>query len=293
MSPRKLTEQDKQEILILYREPEETTSTLAARYHVSSSTISRFLKNNLSEQEYEQLIKQKRQSRSSNRSAKKTTQPTPVAEVPTTEANLPQEPTITSSEPETSPLLPPKLAVASPILQKKKSPTQQSESFQDSEEEDDEIDEVNVITLEEMLGEELGDLDEDEDEDEDEDDWDLGDREKDSERDRPKNIEVTVLPLREANFPQTCYLVIDRSAELITRPLKDFADLGNIPLEEFQQETLPVFDNHRVAKRFSSHRSQRVIKVPDGKMLEKTRSYLEAKGITRLLLDGQVFSLTL
>ncbi|MGV2390257.1 MAG UNVERIFIED_CONTAM: helix-turn-helix domain-containing protein [Microcystis novacekii LVE1205-3] len=45
MSPRKLTDATKKEILKLYRETEATTSTLAERYGVSSSTVSRFLKN--------------------------------------------------------------------------------------------------------------------------------------------------------------------------------------------------------------------------------------------------------
>jgi len=103
---------------------------------------------------------------------------------------------------------------------------------------------------------------------------------------------VQVLPLSVANLPKTCYLVIDRSAELITRPLKDFGDLGLIPSLENQQKTLPIFDNHRVAKRFSTKRD-RVIKVPDSQMLHKASSHLQAKGITRLLIDGQVYSLSL
>ncbi len=99
-----------------------------------------------------------------------------------------------------------------------------------------------------------------------------------------------MLPLSEASLPKICYLVVDRSAELVARPLREFSDLGRIPVEEVQQKTLPIFDNHRVAKRFSN-RSQRVIKVPDGQMLQKTCSHLKAKGITRLLIDGQVYSL--
>ena len=102
---------------------------------------------------------------------------------------------------------------------------------------------------------------------------------------------VQVLPLSEATLPKTCYLVIDRASELITRPLRDFGDLGQIPTQEVQEKTLPVFDNHRVARRFSTKRD-RVIKIPDSKLLQKTRSHLQAKGITRLLVDGQVYSLS-
>jgi hypothetical protein len=85
--------------------------------------------------------------------------------------------------------------------------------------------------------------------------------------------------------------VIDRSAELIVKPLAAFADLGAIPDGETSQTTLPVFDNHRIAKRFS-HRRERVIKVPDGQMLQKTSHHLQEKGITRLLIDGQIYSLS-
>ncbi|MFM7475190.1 MAG: helix-turn-helix domain-containing protein, partial [Microcystis aeruginosa] len=63
MSPRKLTDATKKEILKLYRETEATTSTLAERYGVSSSTVSRFLKNSFSGEEYEQLIQKKRLAR--------------------------------------------------------------------------------------------------------------------------------------------------------------------------------------------------------------------------------------
>jgi hypothetical protein len=84
--------------------------------------------------------------------------------------------------------------------------------------------------------------------------------------------------------------VVDRASELITRPLRDFAELGQIPSEEVQAKTLPIFDNHRVARRFS-RRMQRVVKVPDSKVITKVSGYLQAKGITRLLIDGQVYSL--
>jgi hypothetical protein len=38
-----------------------------------------------------------------------------------------------------------------------------------------------------------------------------------------------------------------------------------------------VFNNHRVARRFS-RRNQRVVKIPDGSVIRKTQPYLQAKG---------------
>jgi transposase-like protein len=344
MSPRKLTDTDKTNILNLYRNPEETTSTLAARYGVSNSTISRILKSNLVESEYEVLIQQKRANRTPGGAS------SPMNE----DADLPVESEAELSAVIQTPELPiaelpiesePKSSVrqtAKPklVLDKEKSSSVSESTDQrrrrkrssvmsqlDTEQEAiqtelplgittsaqtepsfnefDEIEQEEARGFEELLDEEdLMDLDDEDDEDDEDDDLedDLEDDWEDDlteaeERELPiktsridSGAKVQVLPLSEASLPRTCYLVVDRGAELIARPLKEFSDLGRIPIEEVQEKTLPVFDNHKVARRFSN-RSQRVIKVPDGRMLQKTRSYLQAKGITRLLIDGQVYSL--
>lgn len=339
MSPRKLTEDDKQEILQQYRTSEATTSTLAESYEVSSSTISRFLKNKLSSTEYEDLIQQKRLARtprgekSSSKASKTSTSKTKKAKssstkskpvetvpaveelpesVPTTPESVesitaPEEPQPTPTrrrrrrtatpEPEIAetpaaedPQTPPAKLILDRQTSRDEPEIPKSErlilrSDRVEPEDDDEDDAVELITLKEMLGEDLEDINDDEDDE----DWDEDEAETYSEKGSSiSNIQI--LPLSQASFPRTCYLVIDRSAELIVKPLEDFADLGTIPDAEVRQRTLPVFDNHHIAKRFS-HRRERVIKVPDGSMIHKTTHHLQDKGITRLLLDGQIYSL--
>jgi hypothetical protein len=66
MSPKKLTESEKQEIISLYKLTEETTSTLAQKFEVTAPTISRILKAQLPQSEYEALIQQKRLNRTSH-----------------------------------------------------------------------------------------------------------------------------------------------------------------------------------------------------------------------------------
>ena len=269
MSPRKLSDADKQEILKQYRNSEETTSTLASRYGVNSSTISRFLKNRLSDSEYESLIQQKRLSRTPNRGEKpilKTAQ-----QSDSSESNSSGDKPILRRRRRSS--APPETTIATPILEEK-TPALAEEKVSLK-------DEVELFEEEE---------DEEDLEDSDEEEW-KDEIEEDYRQIKPKNADVKVLPLSEASLPKICYLVIDRAADLITRPLKDFADLGRIPAEEVQQKTLPVFETQRVARRFSNRRG-RVIKVPDGLLLQKTCDYLQAKGITRLLIDGQVYSLS-
>lgn len=321
MSPRKLTEADKSDILKLYRQPEETTSTLAVRYGVSNSTISRLLKSNLQESEYEELIQQKRSNRTPGSSSSPVDQapdppPEPEAEpAPLPLIQLPSQPSVESdTEPSESsfidgrrrrrrssvppPLKNPVKAVQTELPLDIPIPaTPQENQFDEPDEPLDQSDRAETNSLEELLDDDLMDLDDEDDElDEDlDDDWedevgDEGRRELIKTSLTESGVNVQVLPLSEASLPKTCYLVVDRAAELIARPLKEFSDLGQIPAEEVQQKTLPIFDNHKVARRFSN-RSQRVIKVPDSRMLQKTRSHLQAKGITRLLIDGQVYSL--
>lgn len=292
MSPKKLNDNDKQEILKLYRQTPETTSTLADRYGVSSSTISRFLKSYLSESEYEELIQQKRLARTAKSELQSTqiyakpvlviSDSQPKSQIPKTENELvlvTSKSQLELSSTETSTKQPPILA---------KDQSSRYAQHLDEDDEEDDLEVVDVIALGEMIGEDLSDgIDDDEDlEDE---DWDEGEEEN-YDQSLTQDGDVQVLPLSSAIFPKTCYLVIDRSAELIARPLKEFAHLGQIPVEEVQQKTLPVFDNHQVARRFSN-RSQRVIKVPDGRLLYKSCPHLYAKGITRLLMDGQIYSI--
>ncbi|MDJ0617639.1 MAG: transposase [Calothrix sp. MO_192.B10] len=316
---RKLTDSDKQEILKLYRESAETTSTLAERYGVSNSTISRLLKSTLPEDEYEYLVSLKRAAR------------TPEGRA---QVSYEQLPTFTKEEPEE--VVKPVKAKPSKSSVSKSQAIQKSADVDDSAEtdyssgvrrvrkrssaaapssqpiaeqlellepespaiagipsplsEDEEDDRLEKQAIAEMLGEDLLDEDEELEDLEEEDDEEFEDTAPILKRRISGNAVVQVLPLSAATLPRTCYLVIDRSAELITKPLKTFAELGEIPSLETLETTLPVFDNHRVAKRFSTKRD-RVIKVPDSRMLHKTRYHLNAKGITRLLIDGQVYSL--
>ena len=366
MSPRKLTEDDKQEILQLYRNSQATTSTLANNYEVSSSTISRFLKNKLSTSEYEDLIQQKRLARtprgekSSEKEPKtKTKSPqikpdnskdataevlTPTVKEATVKPKTESKPSVrrrrrsnVTEEPIVAEVVPTQTEVDQPeefvedqtsnseepltdkqpnkliidkqprgITKNSSKDTEESAPYKsnslilkadrvDLEDEDNDDDDngVDMITLKEMLGEDLEDINDDnDDDDDDDDDWEDDNEEGMTYPSKSSNLsDVQILPLSQASFPRTCYLVIDRSAELIVKPLADFADLGAIPQAEVRETTLPVFDNHRIAKRFS-HRRERVIKVPDGRMLQKTSHYLQDKGITRLLIDGQIYSLS-
>ncbi|MBD1870011.1 hypothetical protein H6F93_19130 [Leptolyngbya sp. FACHB-671] len=382
MAPQKLSDSDKQTILTLYRHPEETTSTLASRYGVSNTTISRILKQGLSEQEYETLVQQKRGGLSTRflNFAPESSEPPEVESKPIQPLEQPSQPELFESSPQPEffeqpsqpepfeqpsqpePLVS-QLAEAKPKPQLREIPAPQrrerkrtaiaeanettfaapltkttevdSVEAKIAEVADKNLSSATQIPLlefsaamedqiakpqsdqnygleatprvaetlaEDLLNEgedfeelddeeeDLEDLDDDLDDDEDDSYGAGGDSQDFTAVHIQSKERVSVLPLSEAPIPKIFYLVVDRASELITRPLRDFADLGQIPDEEIQARTLPIFDNHRVARRFS-RRMQRVVKVPDGRMLHKVGPYLQAKGITRLLIDGQVYSI--
>ena len=365
MSSKKITAADKLEIVDFYRHGGDTTASLANRYGVSNSTISRILKTGIAEAEYEVLIQQKRGlkveiedeyvsrivapaidipatppinsdlfqpnadlldtvptlilpviSSSTSTTEEDSSVPrklrrrssaplTIVSDEPITVTEI-EEPTVVRTLPEISSSVfistsdnvePPPPISRTPVLREiladsesRYAPPIVAEIPADELDEDDDNDTEDVNALAAMFGEEVSD--DDEEDEEDEDDSTTVDRPLDPNQLLTKDrLHVQITPLSQATLPRTCYIVIDKFAELIVRPLKDFADLGQIAGEETQQRTLPIFDNPRVAKRFSNQRTQRVIKVPDSKVFYKTTQHLKLKGITRLLVDGNIYSL--
>lgn len=288
MTRSKLTDTEKTQILALSQQPEATVASLAEQFGVSTTTIRRILKTtplpaaplaveSVAPEQAEAPVVQPTPSprlRSRQRSRSDSASPAQTAAQPS-------GPTASEVQGE---LLP----VPEPLDLFEPEPETAASALLE-----DDLDELDA-DLE-------ADLDEDLELDatlEDEDDLDDLDEDLENEEDigvyvgnrlQPETL-IQVLPLSAAAIPRTCYLVVDRAAELITRPLREFAELGQIPSEEIQEKTLPVFDNHRVARRFSN-RMQRVIKLPDGALLQKAGAQLHAKGITRLLINGQVYSL--
>lgn len=319
MAPKKLSESDKQEILDRYCHSDETTVTLAAQYGVSTSTVSRILKQILPEQDYESLVQKKRQGMFRSQPEQEMLpglMPSESTDADVSMSDLASEvearsfskPKRRQSKRSTSGLISAEQLAASAAHLSQLDLAPSVKRVSDLAPEPELLDPVQeAATL--VPTEEFADLEEDDlEEDLDDLDDDLDDLDDDLEDDEfdevdlsddlaslnpmqlQKTGKIQILPLAEAPIPRTCYVVVDRSSELITRPLKDFAELGQVPTEETQEKTLPIFDNHRVAKRFL-RRMQRIVKVPDGRVFQKVRPYLQAKGITHLLIDGQVYSL--
>ncbi len=264
----KLTPADRTQIAQRFRETPATATSLAAEHEVSISTVIRILKEELTEPVYDSLVPQKRAGRwqepatpaTTSAAAPKIRSYKPMTDSPSTP--VPPEPTEL-----THPHIPTQAPtpVAPPTPEPATSPVG--------------LDEPDPAGLTEWDADAQDDWDDDDNDEED----------SPSGSFAPASISQQILPLAVSALPHTCYLVVDRFAELVARPLTEFSHWGELPTTSDTARTLPVFDNHRVAKRFSG-RGQRILKVPDAHLLYKTSSYLYDKGITHLLINGQVYT---
>ena len=310
----KLALDDKQQMLRLYRESDATTTQLAKQFGISTSTVARLLQELIPTEEYRQLVSQKQA-----RGKRKSRENQSVGSFQTNQLALISDDLALDQDDAKD-----QLHGSRQFIQ-----VDQSDQFNQFDQGDDtaiamdeqqrlgSASEMTDTTLlapdleDEDLEDDLEDIEDDlEDDLVDEDNLDLDDEgldeddeldsyEEDSESDLDLLANLAgghhagdrfeILPLDRAELPIICYIVVDRIADIITRPLKDFKDLGTIPPEEYLSKTIPVFDNHRVARRFSHH-NQRVIKFPSD-LIQITRPKLVQKGITRILFSGQVFAL--
>jgi len=297
MTSSKLAIADKQEILRLYCETDLSTVNLSKQFGISTSSTLRLLQEMMSPEEYREAV-QRKQSK-----IKKISKSEEVA-VDQLDLELlnPVADSESASDLISVELSNPIFAESDPIA--KVDDRVDAYEPEGGEPEDSQLEDILDPDIEsvvevtnELVGEDILGLDDDDefDEDDEEDDEEDDDEESltplsiaDSVL-KPASHILVILPLDQAELSNICYIVVDKASEIVTRPMRDFKELGKVPTDEINLLALPVFDNHRAARRFSAH-NQKVIKFPSS-LLHATRSHLSQKGITRLLYGGQIFAL--
>lgn len=261
MAASRLTDSQKSELVQRYRQG-ESSADLAVAYGCSPNTVSRTVKAALDPAEYEQL----KQQRSRGVQADAPVQPDPIS--PSPPDSDPEPETDLQAEPD---LVPEAAAEASEA---------------DTSEADNSDDDESILAIE----------DADDFDDDDSDSEDVGDGEDDIFTPvavLPLAINhdpVAVQPLTACEFPDSLYMLVDKTVELQARPLREFTELGQLPPDEEELQALQLFANPRQAKRHCG-RTQRVIKMPDPEVFMRRASYLQVKGITRLVVEGNLYAL--
>ncbi len=282
MAATRLTDSQKSELVARYRDG-AASQELAETYGCSINTVTRVVKATLTASDYEQLKQQRARGGSKPPQSKEADPKAAAPEEPESQPELQPEP-----QPELQ-LEPQQPVVVEAEIQRELA----------AEPEPD-------LTLEAPVVLAIADADDFAD-DSDGDDCDGVDAEGDeADGDSDDFVEqfvavpialvghsfqpVLCQPLGDAALPASVYMLVDKTVELQAKPLSDFPELGQLPAEEEGRQALMVFANPRQAKRHCG-RTQRVIKVPDTRILERTAPYLVAQGITRVVMEGSLYSL--
>jgi len=101
---------------------------------------------------------------------------------------------------------------------------------------------------------------------------------------------TTPRPWSPDELPVSAYMLVDKTVELQARPLGEIPELGRLEATELELQALVLYSNPRQAKRHCG-RTQRVIKVPDVGVLERTAPYLLRQGICRVVVEGALYAL--
>ena len=255
MAPSRLTDSQKQELLVRYRAGEPSTA-LAGVYGCSVNTVSRTVRTLLSPEEYDAL--------KAARSRAGTPSPSvdPLEAVKVTEA-----------------------------ASGSGSASESSIDVQDSPPEDGA--ETSTLALEDA--DDFGDNDSDEVSDDDGLDMSPDDVFQEIavlpvDLPQVSREQVSCRPFASGVLPDSVYMLVDKTVELDPKPLSEFPELGVVNPEELARQALCLYSSPRSAKR-QCGRSQRVIKVPDTQVFERTSRHLLARGITRIVLEGALYSL--
>ena len=96
--------------------------------------------------------------------------------------------------------------------------------------------------------------------------------------------------LKFESLPESVYMIVDKKVELDLKPISDLPEWSFLPENELKRHAILLFSNQRSAKR-SCSKNQRVIKIPNTKVFEISKSYLVSKGITRLILEDSIIAL--
>ena len=271
MAASRLTDSQKSELVARYSAGEGSTE-LAVAYGCSVNTVSRVVKAALPAEEYERL-KQERA-----RGARGTA---PAAAVSASDPQFNADSPVAGPKPDVE-LRPVAVLPLDPEVAPEAAP-HEVDAVSGAGADDDDSDATLAIDDADDFGDDAGD--------------DEGDDSEGAEElpeipavAAASQEPVSCIPLAEAHLPASVYMLVEKTVELEAKPLGEITELGLLPPGEEERQALQLFVNPRNAKRLCG-RNQRVIKIPDTRIFERTARYLVAQGISRVVIENGLYSL--
>ena len=105
-----------------------------------------------------------------------------------------------------------------------------------------------------------------------------------------KRKELSSIPITEFDLPEIVYMLVDKKIELDPKILKEYTEWTFMPEKDLSRLTLEIFSNQKKAKICCS-KNQKIIKIPNSKVISIVSRFLKAKGITRIIYEDSLLSL--
>ena len=105
-----------------------------------------------------------------------------------------------------------------------------------------------------------------------------------------KRKELSSIPITEFDLPEIVYMLVDKKIELDPKILKEYTEWTFMPEKDLSRLTLEIFSNQKKAKICCS-KNQKIIKIPNSKVISTVSRFLKANGITRIIYGDSLLSL--
>ena len=114
----------------------------------------------------------------------------------------------------------------------------------------------------------------------------------------PLNYEIDSLPqrdlasisLKNVEFPNIVYMIVDKNIELEIKLLRDYPAWDFLSQEDLNRKTIEIHLDIKVAKRLCK-KDEKVIKVPNTNVFKIVAPLLSSRGISRIIFNDQLISL--
>ena len=95
--------------------------------------------------------------------------------------------------------------------------------------------------------------------------------------------------LKETSLPKNIFMIVNNNIELEIKQLNDFPEYSFLPNDDQDRRVIKLFSDKKSASSFCD-KSQRIIKIPDGRIFKLVSPILLQKGITRILFEDTLLS---
>ncbi len=102
--------------------------------------------------------------------------------------------------------------------------------------------------------------------------------------------DLTSKPLKDFDFPNNTFMIVNNNIELEIKYIKDFPEFSFLAESDQLCKTIKLFSEKKIANSLCS-KNQKVIKVPNGEVFKLSANFLLNKGISKIILDEVLLSI--